>query len=672
MSTTTTAASAQPIPRVALTWLLVAQAVVILPHLEHLPVWIVGLWLGCAFWRIQVFRMRANYPNVLARIALVVVAGVGVWFSRGSLIGLEAGVVLMIAAFVIKLVELRTRRDAWVLILLGFFAVTTSYLFQDDLVAAAFSLLPVLALLAAAIGLQQSGFAARPLLTLKLAGGLLLQALPLMLLLFVLFPRMGPLWSLPLPGDKMFTGLTDSMMPGDMVQLSQSPALAFRVSFEGTAPPRSELYWRAMTLERFDGERWTMASRRGEAPPQWRRQGEPLQYQIVMEPTGRSWLFGLDVANSDQGNVELVSDFHLERRTSVHQSLLYGVTSWPRALLEPDDGRRAQRLNLELPGAGNDRARAWGLQLREQHPQVPDLVTAILRHFREEPYRYTLRPPATGPQRIDGFLFDTRAGFCEHYAGATAFVLRAAGVPARVVAGYQGGELNAAGNYLLVHQFDAHAWVEYWQAGIGWTRVDPTAAVSPERIEEGLEQAMSGEGSFLEGDLFSPLRYRNLPLVNQLRLAWDNINYGWQRWVLGYQADQQGDLLRRWFGSLDIRWVAIVLVGGGAVLLGLLALLLFKPWRRTLDPQLRSFQRFERLLAPLGVRREPGEGARDFCRRAIKALPAHALAIRGYLDAFEQQRYGGAAVSSAELHARLVRLRRELPWRLRFSRGNGT
>lgn len=667
-----TATSAQPIPRVALTWLLVAQAVVILPHLEHLPVWIVGLWLGCAFWRIQVFRMRANYPNALARLALVVVAGLGVWFSRGSLIGLEAGVVLMIAAFVIKLVELRTRRDGWVLILLGFFAVTTSYLFQDDLMAAAFSLLPVVALLAAAIGLQQSGFAHRPLSTLRLAGGLLLQALPLMLLLFVLFPRMGPLWSLPLPGDKAFTGLTDSMMPGDMVQLTQSPALAFRVSFDGVAPPPSELYWRAMTLERFDGERWTMVSRRGEALPQWRRQGEPLQYQIVMEPTGRSWLFGLDVANSDQGNVELTSDFHLERRTSVHQSLLYGVTSWPRALLEPDDGRRAQGLNLGLPAAGNERARAWAQQLRQQYPRAPDLVMAVLRHFREEPFRYTLRPPATGSQRIDGFLFDTRAGFCEHYAGATAFILRAAGIPARVVAGYQGGELNAAGNYLLVHQFDAHAWVEYWQAGAGWTRVDPTAAVSPERIEEGLEQAMSGEGSFLQGDLFSPLRYRNIPLVNQLRLAWDNINYGWQRWVLGYQADQQGDLLRRWFGSLDIRWVAVVLVGGGALLLALLALVLFKPWRRSTDLQLQSFQRFERMLAPLGVHREAGEGARDFCRRASKVLPAHAQAIRSYLEAFEAQRYGGAATAPAELRAHLARLRRELPWRLWSARRNGT
>ncbi|WP_236198659.1 transglutaminase TgpA family protein [Pseudomonas pseudonitroreducens] len=664
--------AAQPIPRVALTWLLVAQAVVIIPHLEHLPAWIVALWLGCATWRIQVFRMRANYPSGIAKLALVVAAGLGVWFSRGSLIGLDAGVVLLIAAFVVKLVELKTRRDAWVLILLGFFAVTTSYLFQDDILAAAFSLLPVLALLASAIGLQQSGFAARPMPTLRLAAALLLQALPLMLLMFLLFPRMGPLWSLPLPGDKAMTGLSDSMAPGDMVELSQSPALAFRASFEGPPPPHSQLYWRALTLERFDGVRWTTAFQRGDVAPQWRERGEAVEYQVIMEPNGRPWLFALDVARSSLGDARLMSDFHLERRTPVRQALMYRATSWPQALLEPTDGSRALRLNLSLPKTGNPQARAWAQELHERYPQPGDLVQAMLRYFREQPFSYTLRPADTGAERIDGFLFNTRAGFCEHYAGAMAFVLRSAGIPARVVTGYQGGEVSSSGSYLSVRQFDAHAWVEYWQDGAGWTRVDPTGAVSPERIEQGLEAAMSSEGSFLEQDPFSPLRYRNISIINELRAAWDNLNYSWQASVLGYQSEQQGDLLRRWFGGLDREWIGALLVGGGGLLLGLLALLLFKPWRRTADMQLRSFQRFERMLAPLGVHRETGEGARDFCRRASKLLPAHAQAIRGYLEAFERQRYGGRAASPAELRTHLARLRRELPWRLRAGRGKPT
>lgn len=665
-----TATVAQSIPRVALTWLLVAQAVVILPHLGHLPNWIVALWLACALWRIQVFRMRANFPNGIAKLALVAVAGAGVWFSRGSLIGLDAGVVLLIAAFVIKLVELRTRRDAWVLILLGFFAVTTSYLFQDDILAALFSLLPVLALLAAAIGLQQSNFAARPFSTLRLAGGLLLQAAPLMLLMFVLFPRMGPLWSLPMPGGKAVTGLSDSMAPGDMVSLSQSSELAFRVSFEGSTPPRSQLYWRAVTLERFDGARWTMAFQRGDRPPLWRQQGQPFSYQVIMEPSGRPWLFALDVAQTSLSDARLMSDFHQERRIPVRQALLYNATSWPDALLEPADGARAQRVNLALPAGGNPQARAWAQQLHERYPQPRELVQALLRHFREEPFRYTLRPPDTGPERIDGFLFDTRAGFCEHYAGATTFVLRAAGIPARVVTGYQGGETSASGNYLAVRQFDAHAWVEYWLPETGWTRLDPTAAVSPERIEQGLEASMSTEGSFLEEQPFSPLRYRNFALINQLRQAWDNANYGWQRWVLGYQGDQQGQLFKQWFGGMDSRWIAVALTLGGGALLGILAAFLFKPWRRARDLQARSFQRFERLLAPLGVHREVGEGPRAFSRRAIKILPAHADAIRAYSDAFEAQRFGGAEPDPSTLQAHLRRLRRELPWKLYRGREN--
>jgi len=664
------ATAAQPIPRVALTWLLVAQAVVILPHLNHLPVWIVALWLGCALWRIQVFRMRADFPSGIAKLGLVVLAGLGVWFSRGSVIGLDAGVALLIAAFVIKLVELRTRRDAWVLILLGFFAVTTSYLFQDDILAAAFSLLPVLALLASAIGLQQSGFAARPAATLRLAGSLLLQALPLMLMLFLLFPRIGPLWSLPMPGDQAITGLSDSMAPGDMVSLSQSPALAFRVRFDGAAPAHSQLYWRATTLERFDGVRWSAAFQRGDTPPQWRQQGEPLSYQVVMEPSGRPWLFALDVAQTDQANTRLMSDFHLERRVPVRQALMYRATSWPQARLEPTDGARAQRVNLALPKAGNPQTRAWAQELHQRYPQSRDLVQAMLRYFREQPFSYTLRPPASGEERIDGFLFNTRAGFCEHYAGAMTFALRAAGIPARVVTGYQGGELSASGNYLTIRQFDAHAWVEYWEPDTGWTRVDPTGAVSPERIEQGLEAAMSGEGSFLEQDPFSPLRYRNISLINELRVAWDNLNYNWQTMVLGYQADQQSDVLKGWFGGLDRQWIGAILVGGAALLLGLLALWLFKPWQRIRDAQLRSFQRFEKLLARLGIERATGEGPSAFARRAGTLLPAHVAAIRAYSDAFEAQRFGGAAADASALHTHLTRLRRELPRRLSARRRN--
>jgi transglutaminase-like putative cysteine protease len=654
----------QPIPRISLLWLLVAQVLVIIPHLAHLPLWIVALWLVCAGWRVQIYRMRAQYPATWLKSGLTVGIVGGVYLSRGSLIGLDAGVVLLIAAFILKLVEMRSRRDALVLILLGFFAVVTVYLFDDRLTTAAFTLLPVTGLLAALIGLQQSPLQPSPWPPLRLAASLLAQAVPLMLLLFLFFPRFGPLWSLPLPDQRAVTGLSDSMAPNDIAELSRSDALAFRASFDGAPPPRDQQYWRALTMDKFEGRRWSQSQEvRWAAAPAWATAGAPLQYRITMQASNKPWLFGLDVATTDLELTRLMSDFRLERSAPVEQTLVYSVTSWPQALREPRASQAMLRRSLQLPADGNQRSRQWAQQLKAQNPDPQALVQALLKHFHEEPYSYTLRPPAVGENSIDDFLFGTRAGFCEHYAGAMAFVLRAAGIPTRVVAGYQGGELNPAGNYIQVRQFDAHAWVEYWREGRGWTSVDPTFEVAPQRIQLGLEEALAGEQSFLENSPLSLLRYRHIGWLNQLRLSWENLNDGWQQWVLGYQQRTQLETLQKWFGRLDWRDLLISLVGGGAAVLLIVTLLLFKPWRRERDVQQRLYLRFERLLARHGVQRQPGEGARAFAQRAELALPAQVGHIRAFADAFEAQRYGGAQRSPEQLQRHLRALRRALPLR---------
>ena len=653
------------IPRVALIWLLVAQVLVILPHLVHLPLWMIALWLVAAGWRVQIFRMRARYPNGWAKGGLVLLVLAGILLSRGTLVGLDAAAVLLIATFTLKLLEMRTRRDALVVIFLGFFCVVTAYLFEDGILTALYSLLPVTALLAALVGLQHSGFAERPWPTLRLAGGLMLQAIPLMVLLFVFFPRMGPLWSLPLPSDKGVTGLSDSMEPADIAELSRSSALAFRASFEGEVPPRAQLYWRALTLERFDGRRWSQ-SNYADVPvaPQWSKVGEPLDYSIIMQPSGKRWLFALDVGEMAQESGRMMSDFRWQRLRPVDRPLLYQVRSWPQATREGQSEPPGVRQALQLPEQGDPRSRAWAAELKTQYPQGEALVAAVLQHFNREPYVYTLRPQPLGRDSIDDFLFNTRRGFCAHYAGAMTFVLRAAGIPARVVAGYQGGELNPSGNYIQVRQFDAHAWVEYWQPGQGWRSVDPTFQVAPERIERGLEEALSEEDGFLDDQPFSPLRYRELAWLNQLRMSWENLNYGWQRWVLGYQGEQQLKLLQNWFGSLDWQRLALALVGTGGVLLGLLALWLLKPWQQRADPQRQVFRKFERLLARHEMRREAGEGPRSFALRAARQLPEQAAQIEAFARCFEQQRYAGEPVSPAALHRALSDLRRALPWRL--------
>lgn len=653
------------IPRISLTWLLVAQALVIVPHLGHLPLWVIGLWLGCAGWRVQIFRMRVGYPTRLAKAGLMLAAAAGVFASRGSLVGLDAGVVLLIAAFVLKLVELRSQRDALVLILLGFFCVVTAYLFDDNLLAAAYSLLPVSALLAALIGLQQSRLAMRPWPTLRLALGLLAQALPLMLLLFVFFPRLGPLWTLPNPNNQALSGLSDSMTPADIAELSKSDELVFTATFNGAPPARTQLYWRALTLEHFDGRRWSQAplvSRQN--AQQWLPSGQPWEYSVIAQASGRNWLFALDVARSEEGGVQAQRNFSLQYQRPIDQPLRYQVRSWPDVLRDANLPLSSLADSLQLPAEGDPRSRAWARELQARHPQPDALVQALLQHFNREPYHYTLKPPPVGIDSIDEFLFRTRRGFCAHYAGAMTFVLRAAGIPARVVAGYQGGELNPRGNFFTVRQFDAHAWVEYWQAGQGWTSVDPTFAVAPERIEQGLEQALSGEQSFLADSPLSPLRYRQVAWLNQLRLGWDDLNHGWQRWVLGYQGAQQLQLLQRWFGRMDEQLLVLALVGGGGLLLGLLALFLFKPWRRERDPLLRQFRRFERLLVRHGLPRQAAEGPRAYAERAARQLPVQAAAIRAFAQAFEAQQYGAATLDAQALARRLRELRRGLPWRL--------
>ncbi|MEH3023109.1 MAG: DUF3488 and transglutaminase-like domain-containing protein [Pseudomonas oryzihabitans] len=660
----------QAIPRIALIWLLVAQALVILPHLTHLPPWVGLLWGFCAGWRVLLFRMRVRAPTRIEKGGLLLLTMAGIWLSRGSFIGLDAGAVLLLVTFALKLIEMHSRRDALVVIYLGFFAVVIAYLFEDGLLAALYSLLPVTALVAALIGLQQSALAARPLATLGVAIRLLLQAVPLMVLLFLVFPRLGPLWSLPQPGDQARTGLGDSMAPGEIAQLSQSAERVFRVSFDGERPAQRDLYWRATTYERFDGTRWSVDPDTAWSPePSWTPSGPRQDYQIIMEPSGRPWLYGLDVARSDQRDVRLASDFHLQRRRPVDQALLYRVSSWSQAAREPERlSASSQRRALQLPAGGEPRTRAWVAELKARDSQPAALAQAILALFRQQPFVYTLQPPTASVDAIDAFLFDNRRGFCAHYAGAMTFALRVAGIPARVVAGYQGGEFNAAGGYLLVQQFDAHAWVEYWLPGRGWISVDPTAQVAPERIERGLQEALAAQGAaneFLADNPFAANRYRNLAWLNSVRQGWDRINYGWQRWVLNYEGEAQGELFKRLLGEGGLQRLGLVLAVLVLAVLGIMALLVLRPWQRNRDPLLARFGRFERLLVRQGVVRQDGEAAGVFARRAMLALPAAAAEIATFAEAFQAQRYAGRPQDLAALERALKRLNR----RLRSGRG---
>ncbi len=647
------------IPRNSLVWLLTAQIVALIPHLPRLPLWVAAVWLGCALWRVQIQRMRWHYPGWLVQVVLLVAVTLGTWLAQGSLIGLDAAVMMLLLLFMLKLLEMRKPRDALVVIYLGLFIVATAFLFNQSIALALFQCFSLLILVAALVGLQQTPGRNDPARAMRTAGVMLLQAVPLMLVLFLLFPRMGPLWAVNAPGNQARTGLAESMTPADVADLARSGELAFRVTFDGAPPPQPLLYWRAMTLQRFDGRSWSQSQlSAASGVGQWQVRGEPLGYQVVTGASHQPWVFSLRGASSEDERLVLNRDFMLQARRPLTQAIAYRATSHLDSLLEARGLEPLQRrLNLQLPEGFDPRSRVFAEQLRRQYPQDADLLQALLRHFNREPFHYTLRPPTLGRHSTDEFLFDSRRGFCAHFAGAMTFVLRAAGIPARVVAGYQGGEINPRGNYVLVHQFDAHAWVEAWLPGQGWVSFDPTFQVAPERIEDGLQSALQGEGSFLEDSPLSAVRYRNIGWINNARLFWDDVNYQWQLQVLGYHSDRQMDFFQRWLGTAD--WQRIGLISLLALLLCMLPLAwwILRPAWRAGSRQQRVWLRLNRRLARLQLQARTGEGPRAWQQRLGEALPRQRAELAAFFDAYVQLTYATAPGADTGQEARILEQR---------------
>ncbi len=650
----------------------------IVPHIGRLPTWLVLICLLCGGWRVMVYRGRWALPGRLVRAVLVFSGGAAVWGHYGTLAGPEAGSALLILGFCFKLMETHQQRDAFIVVILGFFVVAVSFFFDQSLLGAVYMMLVCIMITAALLGLNQSPLHTRPRRTLIASLRLLGQSLPLMLVLFVLVPRIGPIWSLDLGSNSAKTGLSESITPGDIAQLSRSDERAFRVEFDpgSSLPPPSQRYWRALVLSHYDGSSWSRGAIDMDREPmvQWQRGSAAWQppidtqlpvyrYQVIMEPTDQRWLFGLAQARSDSRGVGYSRDHRLVSRTAVRQPFSYRVESVPGSGLDraglPSWLRRS---NLQLPDSGNPRSRALASRLRAQSDSPPQYIERVLALFADQPFHYTLRPPLLRGDRIDQFMFDSRSGFCSHYAGAFVYLMRAAGLPARIVAGYQGGEINPLGGHLLVHQFDAHAWAEVWLPDQGWVRFDPTAYVAPERVEQGIEQALAGEGSFLDSSPLSLLRYRHLAWVSQLRLSWDYLNFAWHRMVLGYDAKAQQQLLARWFGQLDLRQIGLTLLVLVGALMGLLAAWLLKRGlnERLRDPRLRCYRRLCQKMARRGLAIKAAETPSAYLTRLSQSRPESFDQLQQVERLLEQLLYRQETEGKRELLAQLRTLIRRL------------
>ena len=580
-------------------WVLIAQIAVVLPHAAHLPIWLIGFAAVSIIAQLPRIKSRLKKLSHLKRVyqsmqMLGFLLGlVGLWLTYNTAFGLDMGVAFLVLCLASKLWELYKRRDAYVVLNLSLFVLAALFLMDQGLITTLEVIVGAVIVLLAFIALNDDSNA-RGDGRLRTLGVLGVGALPLLVVLFLFFPRLPPLWSVQLSGQQATTGVSDSMSPGDFANLGQSTELAFRVEFGDERPPQQQLYWRGLVFSDFDGVTWRPSnqvsqwSTRSQAPA-WIQnafatvpeqvQAAPTRYQIILEPTQQNWLFGLDYPFSQQPDINITSNFTLSKDQPVTQQLRYDVLQFAPMRIDPILTDASRRVNLALPAEGNPQARALAKQLFAQSGSDPmRYIAAIERWINQTEFRYTLSPPRLNANRIDEFLFQTKAGFCEHYSSSFTFMMRAAGVPARVVAGYQGGEPSRNGNVWEVRQMDAHAWTEVWLEGRGWVRVDPTSFVAPERVEQGMNAMTQQQGAAMFGSGASAqISYQQYQMLQTLRRLSDQASYYWQKDVVGYDQDKQADSLLKWFNISSIMQQIIWLAASAVMIM---ATLVFIIWRR--------------------------------------------------------------------------------------------
>ncbi len=647
-------------------WVLIAQVIVVLPHAAHLPLWLIGFAIISIIAQLPRLKSRFKEVRHLKRVyqgmqMLGFLLGLaGLWLTYGTAFGLDMGVAFLVLCLVSKLWELYKRRDAYVALNLAFFVLAALFLMDQGLLTTLEVVIGVIAIVLAFIALNDDGNTSGD-GRLRTLGVLGIGALPLLIVLFLFFPRLPPLWSVQLSSGQATTGVSDSMSPGDFANLGQSTELAFRVEFEDNRPPQQQLYWRGLVFSDFDGVTWRPSPQQRQwrpsaSPPVWienafatipeAAKNTPASYNIVLEPTQQNWLFGLDYPFAQRQDVSVTSDFTLLKDQPVTQQLRYDVLQFTPMRIDPILSAEMRQLNLALPADGNPQARALAKQLFTQSGSDPvRYMNAIERWINQTEFRYTLSPPRLNNDRIDEFLFKTKAGFCEHYSSSFTFMLRAAGIPARVVAGYQGGELSRGGNVWEVRQRDAHAWTEVWLEGQGWVRVDPTSFVAPERVEQGMNAITQSRGAAMFGDgAGAQISYQQYQMLQSLRRLSDQASYYWQKDVVGYDQDKQAGSLLKWFNIRSIMEQIVWLVASAITVIAILVLIIWQRRRKRWHPADHPLEQLSKRLSKRDklLARADNEGQLAWLERLVNnaELTNKQTTIVSIQQQYRQLRYG--------------------------------
>lgn len=633
----------------AIPWLFVVALLTTAPHFLHLAPWLDALAALILLWGFLLWYRDWRLPGRWLLIPLVIGGCLGIYLEFGTLLGRDAGVAMLVMFMAMKLLELKSRRDAMVVINLGYFLLLTHYFYSQNIPTGLWLLLAMWLITATLIRLH--GGPGSPLRHyLRYAALLSLQALPFMLALYLLFPRIsGPLWGLPQDAHAGQTGLSEQMSPGSIANLVRNGEIAFRVRFDGPPPSSDKLYWRGPVLENFDGTTWRPPPGR-DAPERIEPGSPPISYETTLEAHHQRWLLALDAPTGLPPEATLNGRLTANSRQPVEQRQRFRLASSLDYRFNSREETAVLQRNLQLPAGLNPQTRQLAAAWRDSGKPPEAIVNLALQLFASRAYTYSLEAPLLGANGIDDFLFRSKRGFCEHYAAAFVVLMRNAGVPARVVGGYQGGERNPVDGYLVVRQSDAHAWAEVWLAKRGWVRIDPTAVVAPARIETGIADALPA-GERLSGLFPAPSGW-----VRSLRFRWEAINNAWNQQVLGYDPQRQRELLAR-LGLPKTDWSG--LAGALAVACGLL-LALLSAWtlyqRPQREPALRLWHKALRHLARRQVHYAPWETPLALARRLRTERPELAAAVEGVVEAYLQARYGAVPSDLKTLRERIAQL----------------
>ena len=655
-------------------FLLAVIAWTVFPHASHLPGWCIALTTVVLAWRAALAVGNAALPGRWVLVAVLAVAAGLTYWSFRTVLGKEPGITLAVVLMALKTLELRARRDAFVVFFLGFFLILTHFLYSQSLPVALAMLVSVWGLMTALVlahmpvgqpSLRQAS---------RLAAQTALLGAPIMALMFVLFPRIGPLWGVPQDGIST-TGLSNSMKMGSVSEVAQDDSIALRLKFDGAPPAPEAMYLRGPVLARFDGTEWKPLLQRSgaarqtsmEAAADLRVSSKPVHYEITLEPLRLSVIplieatvtapriEGYEVA--PRNDLVWIADRPLYERVRFEADAYPIFRQGPVRATEDLADYRA------LPDGYNPRTLEWAAAFRRDGnfdaANPAPIARALMQHIRTGGYTYTLAADAYGVDAIDEFWLDRREGFCEHFAATFVVVMRALGVPARVVTGYQGVEPVPVDGFYVVRQSSAHAWAEYWQRGIGWVRADPTAAVAPDRIIR--SRRLTPQASLVAGAFanVSPA------LLAQFHLAWETMNNRWNQWVLNYSRGQQFDVLKT-IGFSAPAWEDLALLLIGALSSLALAGAGWAWWdRRRIDPWMRQMEHLRRALRSIGIGAYAHDAPRALAARVRNLLGPRAEGLAALLDALERQRYGRAGANHPD--PRLTRQFKSQARRLRTS-----